>query len=40
MVRLIAPNGVEVNASDQDAPILLANGYKKAKAPRKPRKKV
>ena len=38
MVRLIAPNGVEVCASDQDAPILMAAGYKKAE-PKKPMRK-
>lgn len=28
MARLIAPNGVEVDASEVDTPILLAAGYK------------
>lgn len=40
MVRLVAPNGVVVEASDDAAPALLANGYapekaEKSKAPRK-----
>lgn len=35
MVVLIAPNGVRVNASDSDAPRLLANGYKRAEQPKK-----
>lgn len=42
MAKLIAPNGVEVNASELDTPILLAAGYKpvedekpQPKAPRK-----
>lgn len=43
MARLIAPNGVEVEASELDAPILLAAGYrpadKKAEAPSKPARK-
>lgn len=40
MARLIAPNGVEVNASEQDTPILLAIGYKKAEeGPRKQSRK-
>lgn len=30
MAVLIAPNGVTVNASDQDTPILLAAGYTRA----------
>lgn len=30
MARLIAPNGVEVDASEQDTPILLASGYVRA----------
>ena len=30
MAKLIAPNGVEVNASELDTPILLAAGYKPA----------
>lgn len=30
MMVLIAPNGVIVNASEQDAPVLLAAGYTKA----------
>ncbi len=37
MARLIAPNGVEVNASEQDTPMLLAAGYKRAdEQPKKP----
>ena len=41
MARLIAPNGVEVNASEQDTPILLAAGYtrKKQAEPKKAAKK-
>lgn len=35
MARLIAPNGVEVNASELDTPILLAAGYKPADEPNK-----
>ena len=35
MVRLVAPNGVIVEASDEAAPALLANGY--AKAEEKPK---
>lgn len=31
MARLIAPNGVEVNASEQDTPMLLAAGYTREK---------
>lgn len=30
MVRLIAPNGVAFDASDEAAPLLLASGYAKA----------
>lgn len=40
MALLIAPNGVAVNASEQDTPILLAAGYAKAdkqKEQQKPR---
>lgn len=39
MVKLIAPNGVEVNASELDAPILLAAGYKKQREQRKTARK-
>ncbi len=39
MARLIAPNGVEVMASEQDTPILLAAGYKRAEDPKKPARK-
>lgn len=40
MVELIAPNGVEVRASDADAPRLLASGYRQKERPRRraPRK--
>lgn len=30
MAWLVAPNGVEVNASELDTPILLASGYVRA----------
>lgn len=45
MVRLVAPNGVVVEASDDAAPALLANGYapEKAEKPeekRAPRKRA
>lgn len=39
MARLIAPNGVEVMASEQDTPILLAAGYKRAEEPKKQTRK-
>lgn len=40
MAKLIAPNGVEVNASEQDTPILLSAGYKPAeKKPKTQRKR-
>ena len=43
MARLIAPNGVEVDANEIDAPIFLAAGYKKPEAkaeePKKPASK-
>lgn len=32
MVRLVSPNGVVVEASDEAAPALLANGYAPEKA--------
>jgi len=42
MAVLIAPNGVIVNASEQDTPILLASGYTRAdekpKAQAKPKR--
>jgi hypothetical protein len=43
MVELTAPNGVTVMASDEDAPRMLASGYKpkqqpKRRAPRKAQK--
>lgn len=44
MARLIAPNGVEVDASELDEPILLSAGYRRADAPKKqagqPRKRT
>lgn len=36
MVRLIAPNGVAFDASDEAAPLLLASGYAKANDTEKP----
>lgn len=39
MALLIAPNGVEVMASEQDTPILLAAGYKAVEQPKKPARK-
>ena len=42
MVELIAPNGVLVRASDEDAPRMLASGYRPVEQPapkrRTPRK--
>jgi hypothetical protein len=35
MAVLIAPNGVIVNASEQDTPILLASGYTRAEEKQK-----
>ena len=32
MVRVVAPNGVIIEASDEAAPLLLANGYARAEA--------
>ena len=41
MARLIAPNGVEVNASAADEPVLLAAGYVPAEKPKAaPRKRA
>jgi len=40
MVELIAPNGVRVLASDEDAPRLLANGYKQAGQPAPKRRRT
>ena len=42
MVRLVAPNGVVVEASDEAAPALLANGYapEKAEKPKATRKRA
>lgn len=34
-MRLIAPNGVPVDASDEAAPAMLAHGFVKAEAPAK-----
>lgn len=36
MVRLIAPNGVDFEASDADVSALLANGYARADEEPKP----
>lgn len=40
MARLIAPNGVEVNASELDEPILLSAGYRRAEAPKRQAKQT
>lgn len=41
MARLIAPNGVEVNASAADEPVLMAAGYVPAEQPKAaPRKRA
>ncbi len=41
MARLIAPNGVEVNASAADEPVFLAAGYVPAEQPEPaPRKRA
>ena len=34
MVELIAPNGVLVRASDEDAPRMLASGYRPVEQPK------
>lgn len=34
MVELIAPNGVLVRASDEDAPRMVAHGYKPVEQPK------
>lgn len=34
MVELIAPNGVLVRASDEDAPRMVAHGYKPVEKPK------
>lgn len=41
MVPLIAPNGVQVMASDADAERMLRNGYRRVEEPRPaPRKRT
>ena len=38
MAVLIAPNGVIVNASEQDTPVLLAAGYTRAEEKKEPKR--